>query len=231
MATTEASASATSATASSNATTEEPFEPPPPMCPEGQTTGPQPTEPPELCPERPRTDACCCFDDVGRRDNSSEGTISVCGVDELCPTMRLRCAVPGIDETTDCPLDALETDDVAAVDCSLNALRDRATGRIAWHTDDAALGFAHEAGQLDLIGDGTTFFSGDRHIDLYWMTYAVIRLPLPDSAYFVECAKAPDWRDRFGCIRELLTCTPLETCVDGYLLDTTQGVAPHRPPR
>lgn len=218
-----ASASSATATPSATGTTAEPFEPPPVICPDQPTTGPGTGEPPALCPENPHTDACCCFDDVGRQDNTSEGTVSVCGLHALCPTMRLRCAEGRISEVTDCPLEELTTDDIAAIDCSLKTMLDGAIGRISWQTEDGLLGWAHEAGQLDLVGDGTIFSSGDRHIDLYWETYAVVRLPLPDSPFFTECAKAPDWRDRFGCIREALSCAPIETCVDGYFLDPSQG--------
>lgn len=214
-----------SATASDGSATEEPFEPPPVMCPDQLTTGSETGKPPERCPEHLQTDACCCFDDVGKRDNTSEGTISVCGVDDLCPLIQFECVDFLIDEVNDCPSANLSTNDIAAVDCALQALIDGATGRVAWRAV-SAYGFSHEDTQLDLVGDSTVFRSGDRHIDLYYEIAPVRRLSLPDSTYFADCAKAPDWHDRFDCMREALACPPLETCVDGYLLDTTQGLLP-----
>lgn len=223
-ATTTEDASASATASSATAMMDLPFEPPPVACADRPTTGAEPGDPPTLCPERPQTDACCCFDAIGKQNNSSEGTVSVCGVHELCPVMQFECIDFLIDEVHDCPSVKLATDDVAAVDCSLKALADGATGRIAWRAV-AAFGFSHEDTQLDLAGDGTVFRSGDRHIDYYYEIAAVVRLPLPDASYFAACAKAPDWRDRFECLRAALSCPPLATCVEGYLLDTTQGAA------
>lgn len=200
-------------------------DPLPPSCPGHATTGEMTTAdtadtadtPAPSCPEHSATDACCCFVDIGAQNMSSEGTVSVCGVQELCPAMHFVC--PSRFSVYDCPTEALTTDDEAAIGCALQALAGGEVGRLSWVIDDEFTGYSREHVELDLVGDGTMYRQGGLHVDFCFQVYAVDHLPVVEASYFADCLTNPDWRVRFDCIRQALTCPPLETCINSYYPD------------
>ncbi len=202
--------------------------PPPPSCPvsaldETTTQTTDETAGPMSCPDHPTTDACCCFFDITDQGMSPFGTVSTCGAPALCPPMVLTCS----NFAAGCDSKDLTVEDKAAIDCSLQALANGQIGRLSWQiTGD--FGFSNEHVELDLVGDSTVFRQGGYLIDVCYEIYPVQRLPLPAAGYFSDCLATLDWQDRFDCIRQALTCTPIDTCSEGYSYSPPFGLQRRR---
>jgi len=123
---------------------------------------------------------------------------------EICKSVGLDC-----EET--CPADQ-PVDDEAALQCALEALRDRKPGRIGWYTRE---NFGQYAYGTDVYiqpeGDAVVTRGGGADLCSYSGPDARHSLEAPD--YFAECLTLASGRERFDCmtdglLAQLVECAP-----------------------
>ena len=126
-----------------------------------------------------------------------------CG-EPLCPPVKVSL---GCD-----PPEGVE--DLAALQCALEALRDREPGTIAWeHRQDC--GYSIHGATISILADGAAVYSPWGGEDLSWSTGPVTLGALRDPDHFTACLAEPDPLDGFACLNSvigeaLVECAPVE---------------------
>jgi hypothetical protein len=167
-----------------------------------------------MCPERPATDACCCF---AAADQSEDFTVNVCPTQPLCGAIKVLCDGYQLDT---CALDQLTTTSDAEIDCALQALVDGRVGSIEWFvagTINPGQG-GHQA-VLITVGDGTAFRTGYEYFDLGATVEAVAQFELQPQQFFLDCLTRPTAAERFVCLREGRSGPTTESCLDASITD------------
>lgn len=126
---------------------------------------------------------------------------------KLCDDVGLHCE-------QDCPADH-PVDDEAALQCALEALRDRTPGKIGWVV---ATDFGQFSSSTDVFisGDGHALVRRSGDADLCSYTGPDSAHALADAAYFTGCLALASGRERWDCmlddvLAELATCAPEES--------------------
>jgi hypothetical protein len=100
----------------------------------------------------------------------------------------------------------------AALNCALEALRDRKVGRLRWTND---LGESDEYQIYESLGDGTARRTTGGQIDLCrWNTEEVILGTLAAPTVFSACLAEADVEKRFNCLRDAVT-EETTVCAEG----------------
>ncbi|WAS95450.1 hypothetical protein [Nannocystis punicea] len=142
--------------------------------------------------DEPLDPACACLADE-----------ATCGA-ELCAGAGLNC-----EET--CP-DDQPVEDEAALQCALEALRDRTPGRISWYYREFFGQWAYNT-QVYIQADGNAIVTQSGGMDLCDYSGPDTRHSLEEPAYFEACLALATSRERYDCLTEgladeLVVCVP-----------------------
>lgn len=101
-----------------------------------------------------------------------------------------------------------------AVQCALEALRDRKVGRVGWRYSFGS-GQFDERGHLEMFGDGTARYITGGVADLCeWVVDSETVVKLKEPAVFTDCLENASLADRFNCLQHASAST-VGTCVEG----------------
>ncbi|MCY1060362.1 hypothetical protein [Nannocystis sp. SCPEA4] len=158
------------------------------------TTGTGTTSPTDPT-EGPLDPACSCLE------------TDSCGA-QICERVGLVCEEECGDEPT--------VDDEAALQCALEALRDRKPGRLSWYNIPSVTTTYNTRVYIQADGDAIVEESGG--VDLCNYTGPDVRRKLKDPAYFADCLALAGSNERFTCMEDgfgeqVVECRPLnESC-------------------
>lgn len=161
------------------------------------------------------TSDCCCF----TLDEDAAFLRNDCPQEVLCDTPSFECSL----SDPDCPVTEgddgpkeFTVDDMAAVTCVLEALRDGTPGQVAWYFHDAESSGVHSKGVRYWIqGDRRVFAARDDRYDLNYTVEETREESLQDAAYFTDCLAGPDVRTIALCLHATTTGEVLQVCEPG----------------
>jgi hypothetical protein len=106
-----------------------------------------------------------------------------------------------------------ESDASEAIDCALQALRDRGPGNVSWELSQYN-GQNEFWGRLSMFGDGTASM-GTSYVEdfCYSLEATISHVALAEPAFYEECRNLPDLFERLDCLR--FGDEVIMTCVDG----------------
>lgn len=161
------------------------------------------------------TSDCCCF----TLDEDAAYLRNDCPEVSLCGTPSFRCSI----FDPDCPVNEGEgepaefmVDDMAAVTCVLEALRDGTPGLVSWYFQSAETDGQHSIGvRFWTQQDRRVFAVRDNRYDLSYSIDDTREEALKDAAYFSECLAGPDVRTIALCLHEATDGEALQVCEPG----------------
>lgn len=150
--------------------------------------------------------------------STSEGGPHLCMCDDP------DCTSPALCDTIEAHCDTLcafagwaGVDNEAALQCALQALRDRTPGVVGWTASTISDGPDNEQVTLRILADGTVL-RDPQFTTIFCTTYGPdTHNTLKSPDYFTGCLAMPDPGDRFLCMVaatevELAECTPIQNC-------------------
>lgn len=161
------------------------------------------------------TSDCCCFtldeDDASLRNDCPE--VELCGKPSFdCSIFDPDCPVT---EGDDGPVE-FTVDDMAAVTCVLEALRDGTPGQVSWYFGSAETDGQHSKGVRYWIQqDRRVFVVRDDRYDLSYTVEETREETLKDAAYFTDCLAGPDVRTIALCLHATTSGEVLQVCEPG----------------
>lgn len=156
------------------------------------TTG---TTSPTDATEGPLDPACSCLE------------TDSCGA-EICKWVSLVCGEECFGDPT--------VDDEAALQCTLEALRDRKPGRLSW-SDSPSVTTSYGT-RVYIQADGDAIVEESGGVDLCNYTGPDVRRKLKEPAYFADCLALATSNERFACMadgfgEQVVECRPRnESC-------------------
>lgn len=145
--------------------------------------------------EGPLDPACSCLEDDS------------CGA-EICKQVGLVCGEECFGDAT--------VDDEAALQCTLEALRDRKPGRVSWHDSPSFTTTYNTRVYVQAEGDAIVEEGGGA--DLCSYSGPDVRRKLKEPAYFADCLTLATSNERFACMadgfgEQVVECRPRnESC-------------------
>lgn len=161
------------------------------------------------------TSDCCCF----TLDEEAAFLRNDCPQEVLCGVATFECSL----NDSDCPVTEgdegpmeFTVDDMAAVTCALEALRDGTPGQVSWYFHDAESSGVHSKGVRYWIqSDRRVFAVRDDRYDLNYTVEETREETLKDAAYFTDCLAGPDVRTIALCLHGATTGEVLQVCEPG----------------
>jgi hypothetical protein len=135
-----------------------------------------------------------------------------CG-ETLCPTIVAR----GTDSFGS---PAFELDSPEALECALQALRDRTPGLISYDWDHGS-GIFTDSGHILIDAEGTAVFRSWGNNDLSYDVEDAVLRELKPAEFYAQCLDDPSAEARLECV--LSSGPAVETCADGWRI-VDQGV-------
>jgi hypothetical protein len=166
----------------------------------------------DSCADQAATSSCCCFEFVAEEGPGQ--LINHCDAPATCGELRGDCPPDDFMHARCAP------QDVAALDCVLQAMQAGASARVRWitepvFTDQDTYYLARWTADLYISGDGSVFYTGTHDTGFTYVHEPAARHDLA-SLDLGACAVMTDAQARFDCLRAAFTAAPAETCVDPY---------------
>lgn len=167
----------------------------------------------DVCTDQAATTSCCCFEFIEDLGGPGE-MVNHCDAPAMCGELRGDCP----------PDDSMHArcapQDVAALDCALQAVQASASAKVRWITEPV---FADEddvfldrwTADLYISGDGSVFYTGTHDTGFTYVHEPAARHDVA-ALDLDACAAMADAQARFDCLRAAFTATPAETCIDPY---------------
>jgi hypothetical protein len=171
----------------------------------------------EACDPLPTTTSdCCCFtleEDSGFLRNDCP-EMPLCGaLDFTCSLSDGECPVP---ETSGGTPAEFTVDDMAALTCVLEALRDGEVGLVTWSFRDAESSGAFSSTVSHHVqADRRVFAIRTERADLTYTIADTTEETLKDAAYFTGCLQAADVRAMALCLNAATTGEVVQVCEPG----------------
>jgi hypothetical protein len=105
-----------------------------------------------------------------------------------------------------------------ALECALEALRDRSPGIVRWTWSDE-YGQYSEDGYILVQPEGTAVHRSWGAQDLSWVAEDARAGELPDAQYYDDCLAQPDAQVRFDCLRDVVIEEPT-ICDEGWWISS-----------